>query len=94
MWSLNSTEKTHIELAQLISDKINAEDLDLETATLSGGIVHIGGTMNHLLTRHQQFVATGAPGARPEFGLRIPTVAGQIADDGQHSSFNTVPEHL
>ena len=81
-----TTAKTHIELAQIISDAINAEDLDLETATLSGGIIHVGGTMNHLLNAaNSNLLQQGSPGVRPEFGLRIPTAAGQIAglDDGQ-----------
>lgn len=81
-----TTANTHIELAQIISDAINAEDLDLETATLSGGIIHVGGTMNHLLNAaNSNLLQQGSPGVRPEFGLRIPTAAGQIAglDDGQ-----------
>ncbi len=81
-----TTENTHIELAQLISDAINAEDLSLETATLTGGIVHVGGTLNHQLNAaNSNLLLQGSPGVRPEFGLRIPTVAGQIAgiDDGQ-----------
>ena len=81
-----TTEKTHIELAQLISDSINAEDLNLDTATLTGGIVHIGGTMSHLLnSANSNVLQQGAPGVRPEFGIRIPTTAGQIAglDDGE-----------
>ena len=81
-----TTEQHHIELAQVISDAINAEDLSLETATLSGGIVHVGGTMNHLLNAaNSNLLQQGSPGVRPEFGIRIPTVAGQIAglDDEQ-----------
>ena len=58
----------------------------METATLSGGIIHVGGTMNHLLNAaNSNLLQQGSPGVRPEFGLRIPTAAGQIAglDDGQ-----------
>jgi len=81
-----TTQNTHIELAQIISDAINTEDLNLETATLSGGIVHVGGTMNHLLNAaNSNLLQQGAPGVRPEFGIRIPTMAGQITglDDEQ-----------
>lgn len=81
-----TTAQTHIEIAQIISDAINAEDLDLTTATLSGGIVHVGGTMNHQLdSSFSNLLQQGSPGVRPEFGIRIPTVAGQIdgLEDGQ-----------
>jgi len=86
-----TTENTYVELAEMISDAINLANVNLQTATLTGGIVHVGGSMSHILNADVSNVTLeGAPGVRPEFGIRIPTTAGQLSADIQDGETFTI----
>ena len=86
-----TTENTFVELAEMISDAINSANVDLQTATLTGGIVHVGGSMSHIIEADaSNLVLEGAPGVRPEFGIRVPTAAGQLSADIQDGETFTI----
>ena len=75
-----TTQDTHEVLATKISAAINSSDLNLNTQALTDGLLHVGGSLNHVLvTIDSELTQQGAPGVRPEFGIKIPTVAGAVS---------------
>ncbi|MFL2869380.1 MAG: Ig-like domain-containing protein [Pirellulaceae bacterium] len=74
-----STGDTNENLADILVTAITDADLGLTPRNLGDGLVHIGGTVNHeLITSNSNLSQFGTPSVRHEFGLRIPTRAGQI----------------
>ncbi|MCA9173617.1 MAG: pre-peptidase C-terminal domain-containing protein [Planctomycetales bacterium] len=68
---------THIELAQLIGDRLTA-DTTLTPLQLANGRVHIGGTRVTVVDASaSNLTLSGQPGVFSEFGIQIPSVAGQ-----------------
>jgi hypothetical protein len=75
-----TTEDSHEVLANKISTAINAAGLNLNTQALNDGLLHIGGNLNHVLvTIDSGLTQQGAPGVRPEFGLKVPTLSGDVS---------------
>ncbi|MCS5631718.1 MAG: hypothetical protein NZ744_12865, partial [Pirellulaceae bacterium] len=75
-----TTEDTHEVLATKISAAINAAGLNLSTQALTDGLLHVGGSLNHVLvTIDSELTQQGTPGVRPEFGVKVPTVAGDVS---------------
>ena len=67
-------------LAEKISAAINSAGLNLNTQALSNGLLHVGGSLNHVLvTIDSELTQQGAPGVRPEFGVKVPTIAGDVS---------------
>ncbi|MBT7256111.1 MAG: tandem-95 repeat protein [Planctomycetaceae bacterium] len=76
-----TTADTHEVLATKISAAINAVDLNLNTQSLTNGLVHVGGSLNHFLTTiDSELSQQGLPGVRPEFGIKVPTSAGSVTN--------------
>jgi hypothetical protein len=84
-----SFSQTNEEIAQLLRDAIAAADLDLAPTYgalrdgarvgSTNGLLNVGGETRHVLdATNSTLVLTGQPGATPEFGFKIPTVAGAL----------------
>jgi hypothetical protein len=72
--------QTHEQIADQIVAAIIAGNLNLTPThqAKSDGVVHVGGTVAHIIDASDSTLTlTGAPGVRPEFGIRIPTIAGE-----------------
>ncbi len=75
-----TTEDTHEVLATKISTAINSAGLNLNTQALTDGLLHVGGSLNHqVVTIDSELTQQGTPGVRPEFGIKVPTVAGAVS---------------
>ncbi len=71
---------THEQLADTLATAIRNSGLGLNPthAANSDGLVHVGGEIRHIINvDDSQLTLTGMPGVRPDWGLRIPTVAGR-----------------
>ncbi|MBI2478387.1 MAG: hypothetical protein HYV60_07020, partial [Planctomycetia bacterium] len=95
--------QTNEQIAQSIADAIKLEGLGLNPSyiALSDGLINVGGEFKHVidvmistplpdgtLPLPSKLILTGTPGATPEFGIRVPTIAGaldfsKIVDGGE-----------
>jgi VCBS repeat-containing protein len=75
--------QTNADIAGNVATSINGANVNMTAQAFSDGRVHLGGTIAHLISvagSNGHLLLEGAPGATPDFGIRIPTVAG--APDG------------
>ena len=73
--------QTNEQIAQSIVDAIKTEGLGLdpEYVALSNGLINVGGEFRHVIdVTNSTLLSTGSPGATREFGIRVPTVAGDL----------------
>jgi len=69
--------QTHEQIAESIVTAIVAADVELTPVHFEDGLIHLAGTELHQLdTTLSRLTQTGAPGVRPEFGIRIPSQTG------------------
>ncbi|MBC8355867.1 MAG: choice-of-anchor L domain-containing protein [Planctomycetes bacterium] len=76
-----SFSETHEQIAESIVSAITLEGLDLNPSyvALSSGLINVGGEFKHLIdVTNSTLISTGTPGATLEFGIRVPTVAGEL----------------
>ncbi|MCH2122782.1 MAG: tandem-95 repeat protein, partial [Pirellulaceae bacterium] len=72
--------ETHEELANIVVASIRDADLGLNPRHLGAGQIHLDSGVNHVLdVTLSQLASFGTPGTSPAFGLKIPSVAGQIS---------------
>ncbi|MEO8493502.1 MAG: GEVED domain-containing protein, partial [Planctomycetota bacterium] len=73
--------QTNEQIAQSVATAIISAGLGLSPmyVALSDGLINVGGALRHFIdVSNSNLTLTGAPGVTPEFGLKIPTVAGQL----------------
>ncbi|MCH2123082.1 MAG: Ig-like domain-containing protein, partial [Pirellulaceae bacterium] len=72
--------ETHEELANIIAATVRDAEVGLDPRHLGAGQIHLGSDINHVVdVTLSQLTSFGAPGVTPAFGLKIPSVAGQIS---------------
>lgn len=72
--------QTNDEIADQIVAALVAANLGLAPSHLpnTNGLVHVGGTRAHIIdASNTEVLLSGSPGVRPDFGIRIPTIAGR-----------------
>ena len=68
---------TYEEIADLIVSAITTNSAGLTPVHFGEGRIHIGGGRVHVVDMsNSNLILSGSPGVEPEFGIRVPTVAG------------------
>ncbi len=69
---------TYEQIADKFANAIRTNTVGLNPTHFGLGVVHVGGNLLTVLdTTLSRLTQAGAPGVRPEFGIRIPSAAGQ-----------------